>query len=66
MSRRVIRRWLCWHKLRKVGESAFGNVYHCTRCNSILAEEFGPRAGALLYLGEYEDFFDKNSKYKFI
>lgn len=66
MSRRRIRRWLCRHKLRKVGESAFGNVYHCTRCNSILAEEWGPRAGALLYLGEYEDFFDKNGKEKFI
>lgn len=66
MSRKRIRRWLCRHKLRKVGESAFGNVYHCTRCNSILAEEWGPRAGALLYLGEYEDFFDKNGKEKFI
>ena len=64
MSRHRIRRWFCWHKLRKVGETSFGNVYHCLKCHSIFAESTFPSVSSLLYLGEYEDYFDEEGELK--
>ena len=64
MSRNIIRRWFCRHKLRKVGETSFGNVYHCLKCHSILAENTFPGMQTRVYIGEYEDFFDDEGNEK--
>ena len=60
MNWRKLRRMLCRHKFRKVGSTAFGNVYHCKRCNGIYADNFGKQGK--LYIGEYEDFYDENGR----
>lgn len=65
MSRNRLRRWLCRHRLQKCGESLMGNVYRCTKCNSIYAQVYTHIGLNLLYMGEYEDYFDENGKLKF-